>query len=82
MVRLDVDFYSRNTENVARDLLGKKLVRMYHDGSGKLKRLSANTKPKTNARTVMPSRIKSRLKNHTTFTRGKPALVLLKYVHD
>jgi DNA-3-methyladenine glycosylase len=40
MVHLDVDFYSRSTEKVARDLLGKKLVRMYDDGSGKLKRLS------------------------------------------
>jgi len=40
MVHLDVEFYSRNTEDVARDLLGKKLVRMYEDGSGKLKRLS------------------------------------------
>jgi DNA-3-methyladenine glycosylase len=40
MVHLDIEFYSRNTEDVARDLLGKKLVRMYEDGSGKLKRLS------------------------------------------
>ena len=40
MVHLDIEFYSRNTEDVARDLLGKKLVRMYDDGSGKLKRLS------------------------------------------
>jgi DNA-3-methyladenine glycosylase len=37
---LGLDFYSRNTELVARDLLGKKLVRIYEDGSGKLKRLS------------------------------------------
>jgi DNA-3-methyladenine glycosylase len=36
----DLNFYSRNTENVARDLLGKKLVRIYNDGSGKLSRLS------------------------------------------
>ena len=36
----DVEFYWRNTEYVARDLLGKKLVRMYNDGSGKLERLS------------------------------------------
>ncbi len=40
MVNLDIEFYSRNTEDVARDLLGKKLVRIYEDGSGKLKRLS------------------------------------------
>jgi DNA-3-methyladenine glycosylase len=36
----DLNFYSRNTEDVARDLLGKKLVRVYNDGSGKLTRLS------------------------------------------
>ena len=35
-----LDFYSRNTELVARDLLGKKLVRIYEDGPGKPKRLS------------------------------------------
>lgn len=40
MGRLGIEFYSRNTEHVARDLLGKKLVRMYDDGSGKLERLS------------------------------------------
>jgi 3-methyladenine DNA glycosylase len=34
------EFYSRNTELVARDLLGKKLVRTYEDGPGKPKRLS------------------------------------------
>jgi DNA-3-methyladenine glycosylase len=36
----DLNFYSRNTENVARDLLGKNLVRIYNDRSGKLTRLS------------------------------------------
>lgn len=40
MKQPDLDFYSRGTENVARELLGKKLVRMYDDGSGKLQRLS------------------------------------------
>lgn len=40
MGRPGIEFYSRNTEHVAWDLLGKKLVRMYDDGSGKLKRLS------------------------------------------
>ncbi len=40
MKQPDLDFYSRGTENVARDLLGKKLVRIYDDGSGKLQRLS------------------------------------------
>lgn len=40
MKQPDLDFYSRGTENVARELLGKKLVRMYDDGSGKLERLS------------------------------------------
>ncbi|HEX5573790.1 MAG TPA: DNA-3-methyladenine glycosylase [Nitrososphaeraceae archaeon] len=40
MKQPDLDFYSRDTENVARELLGKKLVRMYDDGSGKLQRLS------------------------------------------
>jgi len=40
MKQPDLDFYSRGTKNVARELLGKKLVRMYDDGSGKLERLS------------------------------------------
>jgi DNA-3-methyladenine glycosylase len=40
MKQPDLDFYSRGTENVARELLGKKLVRMYDDGKGKLHRLS------------------------------------------
>ena len=40
MARPGLDFYSRNTELVARDLLGKKLVRIFEDGSGKPKRLS------------------------------------------
>jgi len=40
MARPGLDFYSRNTELVARDLLGKKLVRIYEDGPGKPKRLS------------------------------------------
>ena len=40
MAHPGLDFYSRNTELVARDLLGKKLVRIYEDGSGKPKRLS------------------------------------------
>ena len=33
-------FYSKSTKEVARDLLGKKLVRIFDDGSGKLIRLS------------------------------------------
>jgi DNA-3-methyladenine glycosylase len=40
MKQPDLDFYSRGTENVARELLGMKLVRMFDDGSGKLQRLS------------------------------------------
>ena len=40
MAHPGLDFYSRNTELVARDLLGKKLVRIFKDGSGKPKRLS------------------------------------------
>lgn len=40
MADRDLHFYSRNTENVARDLLGKKLVRIYDDGSGMVRRLS------------------------------------------
>ncbi|HEY9399130.1 MAG TPA: DNA-3-methyladenine glycosylase [Nitrososphaeraceae archaeon] len=40
MADRDLHFYSRNTENVARDLLGKKLVRIYDDGSGRVRRLS------------------------------------------
>jgi DNA-3-methyladenine glycosylase len=40
MKQPDLYFYSRGTENVARELLGKKLVRMYDDGSGRLQRLS------------------------------------------
>lgn len=35
-----LDFYSRHTAIVARRLIGKKLVRLCKDGSGKLKRLS------------------------------------------
>ena len=35
-----LDFYSRHTAIVARGLIGKKLVRLCKDGSGKLKRLS------------------------------------------
>ena len=33
-------FYSRSTKEVASDLIGKKLVRIFDDGSGKLIRLS------------------------------------------
>jgi DNA-3-methyladenine glycosylase len=40
MTQPNLDFYSRQTAIVARGLLGKKLVRLYDDGSGKLKRLS------------------------------------------
>ena len=40
MKQPDLDFYTRDTENVAKELLGKKLVRMYDDGSGKVERLS------------------------------------------
>ena len=40
MTRQRLDFYSRHTAIVARGLLGKKLVRLYEDGSGNLKRLS------------------------------------------
>lgn len=40
MTQPDLDFYSRHTAIVARGLLGKKLVRLYDDGSGKPKRLS------------------------------------------
>jgi DNA-3-methyladenine glycosylase len=40
MKQPDLNFYSRGTENVARELLGMKLVRMFDDGSGKLQRLS------------------------------------------
>ena len=40
MTQPDLDFYSRQTAIVARGLLGKKLVRLYDDGSGKPKRLS------------------------------------------
>lgn len=39
-MQLGLDFYSRHTAIVARGLLGKKLVRLYEDGSGKLQRLS------------------------------------------
>jgi DNA-3-methyladenine glycosylase len=35
-----LDFYSRHTAIVAKGLLGKKLVRMYEDGSGQPKRLA------------------------------------------
>lgn len=40
MTQPDLDFYSRHTAIVARGLLGKKLIRLYDDGSGKPKRLS------------------------------------------
>ena len=40
MTQPDLDFYSRHTAIVARGLLGKKLVRLYDDGSGKPKRLT------------------------------------------
>ena len=40
MVLTSVDFYARNTESVARDLLGKKLVRYVLDDSGKQIKLS------------------------------------------
>jgi DNA-3-methyladenine glycosylase len=40
VTHLGLDFYSRHTAIVARGLLGKKLVRLYEDGSGKLQRLS------------------------------------------
>ena len=40
MPQPDLDFYSRSTAIVARGLLGKKLVRLYDDGSGKPRRLS------------------------------------------
>lgn len=36
----DFKFYSRNTENVARDLVGKILVRLYDDGTRRVQRLS------------------------------------------
>jgi DNA-3-methyladenine glycosylase len=40
MTQPDLAFYSRHTAIVARGLLGKKLVRLYDDGSDKPKRLS------------------------------------------
>jgi len=40
MTQPELNFYSRHTAIVARALLGKKLVRLYDDGSGKPKRLS------------------------------------------
>jgi DNA-3-methyladenine glycosylase len=40
MTNPDLKFYSRNTEHVARDLVGKILVRMYDDGTGGVQRLS------------------------------------------
>jgi DNA-3-methyladenine glycosylase len=40
MTQPDLAFYSRSTAVVARGLLGKKLVRLYDDGSGKPKRIS------------------------------------------
>lgn len=40
MTQPGLEFYSRPTAIVARELLGKKLVRLYDDGSGKPKRLS------------------------------------------
>ena len=40
MTQPNLDFYSRQTAIVARGLLGKKLVRLYDDGSGNPKRLS------------------------------------------
>ena len=36
----DLKFYSRNTEHVARDLVGKILVRLYDDGTRRVQRLS------------------------------------------
>jgi DNA-3-methyladenine glycosylase len=36
----DLKFYSRNTEHVARDLVGKILVRLYDDGTRTVQRLS------------------------------------------
>jgi len=40
MTQPGLDFYSRHTALVAKGLLGKKLVRLYEDGSGKPRRLS------------------------------------------
>ena len=40
MTNPDLKFYSRNTEDVARDLVGKILVRLYDDGTGRVQRLS------------------------------------------
>ena len=36
----ELKFYSRNTERVARDLVGKILVRLYEDGTRRVQRLS------------------------------------------
>ncbi|HEY6950246.1 MAG TPA: DNA-3-methyladenine glycosylase [Nitrososphaeraceae archaeon] len=36
----DLEFYSRNTEHVAKDLVGKILVRLYDDGTRRVQRLS------------------------------------------
>jgi len=40
MTQPRLDFYSRHTAIVAKCLLGKKLVRLYEDGSGRPKRLA------------------------------------------
>jgi DNA-3-methyladenine glycosylase len=40
MTNPDLKFYSRNTEHVARDLVGKILVRLYDDGTRRVQRLS------------------------------------------
>ena len=40
MTNPDLKFYSRNTEHVARDLIGKMLVRLYDDGTRRVQRLS------------------------------------------
>jgi len=40
MTNPDLKFYSRNTEDVARDLVGKILVRLYDDGTRRVQRLS------------------------------------------
>jgi DNA-3-methyladenine glycosylase len=40
MTNPDLKFYSRNTEHVARDLIGKILVRLYDDGTRRVQRLS------------------------------------------
>ena len=40
MTNPDLKFYSRNTEHVARDLIGKMLVRLYDYGTRRVQRLS------------------------------------------